>query len=123
MAADCKSATHSSYGGSNPPLCTIKQGFREQGLGIKNPILGDFWNGGICHHVGEEVLGGAGSVCGFGSLELVYPRCKNSGRGQVGGTEVGSTGHHRRAGVTHHAGHEGGEDPPEEQFLAVTLSC
>ena len=22
MAADCKSATHSSYGGSNPPLCT-----------------------------------------------------------------------------------------------------
>jgi hypothetical protein len=25
MAADCKSATHSSYGGSNPPLCTIKQ--------------------------------------------------------------------------------------------------
>jgi hypothetical protein len=25
MAADCKSATHSSYGGSNPPLCTMKQ--------------------------------------------------------------------------------------------------
>ncbi len=33
MAADCKSATHSSYGGSNPPLCTIRQwsGSRCQG--------------------------------------------------------------------------------------------
>ena len=29
MAADCKSATHSSYGGSNPPLCTIKAGTRD----------------------------------------------------------------------------------------------
>ena len=35
MAADCKSATHSSYGGSNPPLCTIKTGIREQGLGTE----------------------------------------------------------------------------------------
>ena len=25
MAADCKSAAPWSYGGSNPPLCTIKQ--------------------------------------------------------------------------------------------------
>lgn len=32
MAADCKSATHSSYGGSNPPLCTInEQGTRDRG--------------------------------------------------------------------------------------------
>jgi hypothetical protein len=30
MAADCKSATHSSYGGSNPPLCTIKTVVSEQ---------------------------------------------------------------------------------------------
>ena len=30
MAADCKSATHSSYGGSNPPLCTIKAVVSEQ---------------------------------------------------------------------------------------------
>src|SRR5579863_8276678 len=34
MAADCKSATHSSYGGSNPPLCTIK-GISGQGSVIR----------------------------------------------------------------------------------------
>ena len=32
MAADCKSATHSSYGGSNPPLCTI---YKDQWSGIR----------------------------------------------------------------------------------------
>ena len=32
MAADCKSATHSSYGGSNPPLCTTKKGSSIQGF-------------------------------------------------------------------------------------------
>jgi hypothetical protein len=30
MAADCKSAAPWSYGGSNPPLCTIKAVVREQ---------------------------------------------------------------------------------------------
>ena len=35
MAADCKSATHSSYGGSNPPLCTIKAvRISDQGFGM-----------------------------------------------------------------------------------------
>ena len=61
MAADCKSAAPWSYGGSNPPLCTMKAGIREPGLGNSEECRQGF---------GSEVLGGSRNVCGFGNAGL-----------------------------------------------------
>ena len=64
MAADCKSAAPWSYGGSNPPLCTmgLKDGFRTAiaGANVDGAGLarGALRFGGKNYRPGQGALGG-----------------------------------------------------------------
>ena len=70
MAADCKSAAPWSYGGSNPPLCTMEfeDGFRTAitGADVDSAGLayGLLWFGGKDYRSGQNSDGGI-SVAGF----------------------------------------------------------
>ena len=68
MAADCKSAAPWSYGGSNPPLCTmeLKDGFRTaiagsdvDGAGL---VGGPLRFSGKDHRSGQGALGGVAII-------------------------------------------------------------
>ena len=70
MAADCKSAAPWSYGGSNPPLCTMDW---ENGPGawitgtevdIARLAGGPLWFSGKDHRSGQGALGGI-AIIGF----------------------------------------------------------
>ena len=78
MAADCKSAAPWSYGGSNPPLCTMEfeDGFRTaitgadvDSAGLAGPLL---WFGSKNHRSGQDSHGGFGVVGFFRCADRAY---------------------------------------------------
>src|ERR1700761_5980763 len=74
MAADCKSAAPWSYGGSNPPLCTIKLGWAVGREGRRWIGQGER----ICSSRSRTDVGRVGPAGGF-----LASGGKNDGPGQV----------------------------------------
>ena len=78
MAADCKSAAPWSYGGSNPPLCTmeLEDGFRTAIAGAdvdSAGLAGDLlWFGSQNHRSGQDSRRSVSVVGLFRSADRAY---------------------------------------------------